>query len=318
MSKQHSFYGHGKLLLTSEYFIMDGALGLALPTKHGQNLEVIVEGDPSPNPKLYWKGFAFDHACWINVTFDLERLDVQNSEYENHKDLQRVLCQARNMNPNFLVGASDIHVTTSLEFPNNWGLGSSSTLIYMVSQWAKVCPFELLKNTFGGSGYDVACARAKSAMTYQVLKNKPVSKEVDFNPPFEDSLYFVHLNKKQDSRTGVQHYRDINPPKASNIERLNIISKEILEAQGLDEFESCLHTHEQLIGNALQIPCIKATLFNDYWGVIKSLGAWGGDFVLATSNRSEKETRDYFNLHGYKTVLKYNELILKQEIQDDN
>ena len=31
---------HGKLLISSEYFILDGAVGLALPTRFGQLLEV--------------------------------------------------------------------------------------------------------------------------------------------------------------------------------------------------------------------------------------------------------------------------------------
>ena len=39
MEKQ-TFYAHGKLLLTAEYFILDGAVGLALPTKLGQSLSI--------------------------------------------------------------------------------------------------------------------------------------------------------------------------------------------------------------------------------------------------------------------------------------
>ena len=32
------FYANGKLLLTGEYLVLDGAQALALPTKHGQGL----------------------------------------------------------------------------------------------------------------------------------------------------------------------------------------------------------------------------------------------------------------------------------------
>ncbi|PIZ07449.1 MAG: GHMP kinase, partial [Flavobacteriaceae bacterium CG_4_10_14_0_8_um_filter_34_31] len=35
-----TFYGNGKLLLTSEYLVLDGAKALAIPTKYGQYLEV--------------------------------------------------------------------------------------------------------------------------------------------------------------------------------------------------------------------------------------------------------------------------------------
>ena len=34
------FFSKGKLLLTSEYFVLDGALSLAIPTKLGQDLLV--------------------------------------------------------------------------------------------------------------------------------------------------------------------------------------------------------------------------------------------------------------------------------------
>ena len=35
-----SYYSHGKLLISSEYAVLDGAKALALPTKLGQRLEV--------------------------------------------------------------------------------------------------------------------------------------------------------------------------------------------------------------------------------------------------------------------------------------
>jgi mevalonate kinase len=35
-----TFYSHGKLLISSEYAVLDGAQALALPTKFGQTLKV--------------------------------------------------------------------------------------------------------------------------------------------------------------------------------------------------------------------------------------------------------------------------------------
>ena len=37
---EQNFYSNGKLLLTAEYLVLDGAKALALPTKFGQDLEV--------------------------------------------------------------------------------------------------------------------------------------------------------------------------------------------------------------------------------------------------------------------------------------
>ena len=47
---------------------------------------------------------------------------------------------------------------TFLEFDKSWGLGSSSTLISLISQWTNANPYELLTKSFGGGGYDIACA----------------------------------------------------------------------------------------------------------------------------------------------------------------
>ena len=48
-------------------------------------------------------------------------------------------------------------------------------------------------------------------------------------------------------------------------------------------------------------------LFPDYFGTLKSLGAWGGDFILATGN---KDTSQYFIDKGYATILKYSDMVL--------
>ncbi|MFT6748973.1 MAG: hypothetical protein ACJAQ1_000901, partial [Flavobacterium sp.] len=39
----------------------------------------------------------------------------------------------------------------------------------------------------------------------------------------------------------------------------------------------------------------------------KSLGAWGGDFVMIIS---ENNPKSYFKAKGYETILTYNEMIL--------
>ena len=43
---------------------------------------------------------------------------------------------------------------------------------------------------------------------------------------------------------------------------------------------------------------------------MKSLAAWGGYFVLATTDRSEEETRAYFQVKGMDVIFMYDELIL--------
>ena len=94
-----------------------------------------------------------------------------------------------------------------LSFSKNWGLGSSSTLINNLADWAKVDSYELLKLTFGGSGYDIACAKHNNPIKFSNLNNKISVKEVSFDPVFKENIFFIYLGKKQNSRHGIQRYR---------------------------------------------------------------------------------------------------------------
>ena len=68
-----------------------------------------------------------------------------------------------------------------------------------------------------------------------------------------------------------------------------------------------LAIHETIISKLINQKPIKDRLFSDYNGSIKSLGAWGGDFILVTSKDNPKS---YFKNKGYKTIIPYKELIL--------
>ena len=52
-TNKHTFYSNGKLLLTGEYVVLDGANALAVPTKYGQNLVVEIIN----KPYIIWKSF---------------------------------------------------------------------------------------------------------------------------------------------------------------------------------------------------------------------------------------------------------------------
>jgi mevalonate kinase len=310
--REQYFYGHGKLLLSSEYFVLDGATSIALPTKLGQSMHVKYR--PSNNPKLFWKSLNTKDECWFETNLELWHFNcLDEGETKPEVEvLQNILRQARKQNIHFLRDGYDVYVTTKLEFPTDWGLGSSSTLIYNIAQWAYVSPFELSNKTFSGSGYDIACAQSMGPITYQIQSRGPHWETISFNPVFKDNLYFVYLNKKQNSREGIQRYRDlVGDDKDLKIKKLNEITDSMLRAVDLKEFEELIFEHENIISVALDLPRVQLTQFNDYWGAIKSLGAWGGDFVLVTSDRSEAETKEYFMNRGHSAVLTFDELILQ-------
>jgi len=60
------------------------------------------------------------------------------------------------------------------------------------------------------------------------------------------------------------------------------------------------------MSNVLETLTVKEALFPDFNGTVKSLGAWGGDFVLVVS---EKNPETYFQERGYDTIIPYNDMI---------
>ncbi|MCS6968898.1 MAG: GYDIA family GHMP kinase [Cytophagales bacterium] len=302
------FYGSGKLLLSGEYYVLDGALALAMPTRFGQLLKVTYH--PSQHKVLHWKSYDNEGNLWFEARFDTETFDCLD-RYISQKSLllQKILRMARRLAGNFLKGREYVLVETYLEFPRWWGLGSSSTLIHTIAQWAGVNPFELLFSTLGGSGYDVACAQAKGPILYKKSEQGPLPRSVEFDPPFKHHLYFVYLGKKQSSAKAIEYYQSLGHNKAAFVEQLTRITEELLQARTLEEFDALIEKHEQVIAESLQLKRVKDLFFSDFWGQVKSLGAWGGDFVLATSQRSEQETRRYFASKGFDIMLTYAEMI---------
>lgn len=310
--KNNEFYSNGKLLLTAEYFVLDGAKALAIPTKFGQQLTVSEINEP----KLVWRSFDVHNALWLEAVFDLPNLRLTSATYNSvfekntfspDETLQEILLQCKKLNPGFLTASTGYLVNTNLNFPRNWGLGSSSTLINNLANWAKVNPYELLKKTFGGSGYDIACAAHNTAIFYTKTNQNPIIEQVEFNPLFKNELYFVHLNKKQNSREGIKKYKAIEGDLSVQISEISNLSTTFLNCTTLKEFEDAITQHENIVSKTLNVTPVKEKLFSDYFGAIKSLGAWGGDFILATGNNT---TPNYFKEKGFNTIIPFNEMIL--------
>ena len=71
-----------------------------------------------------------------------------------------------------------------------------------------------------------------------------------------------------------------------------------------------INQHEDIIENHIGIENIKKKYFSDFKGSIKSLGAWGGDFIMATRN-----DKNYFLNKGYSTIFSFKELIKTSSIK---
>lgn len=299
-----TFYSNGKLFISGEYLVLDGADAFALPTKFGQNL--IVENTDSQI--IDWKSYDYDNTLWFENTISFDEItNNTDSQIETVKTtLINILHEAYLLNPDFITKSKGYKITTTLTFPRNWGLGTSSTLINNVAQWTKINAFTLLRNSFGGSGYDIACAQNDTPILYKIENNSV--EPVQFNPDFTKNIFFVYLNKKQNSKAAIHAYnkhKDQNL--AKSVAENNKITNKILHAQTLTEFAHAVQKHENHLSNILEIRTIKEIAFPDFNGTIKSLGAWGGDFVMVISKENPAA---YFHSKGYETILSYEEMIL--------
>lgn len=301
-----TFYSNGKLLLTGEYTVLDGATALALPTKFGQYLHV----NSGSGKTVKWKSLDADGPVWYQeeIPFDAVTQNKQQGSSRETDALIKILHEAHKANPLILEQSGGFDIITELTFPRKWGLGTSSTLINNIAQWFSTDAFQLLEKSFGGSGYDIACAQNNTPLLYRLEDGSPIVQTIDFNPSFANNLYFIYLNKKQDSRQAIAAYREHTGDLKTVTRKITQLTQDALHAASADEFSDTLEKHEELMADVLSLPTVKNALFPDFNGTLKSLGAWGGDFILAVA---KEDPSDYFLQRGYTTVIPYNEMILK-------
>lgn len=297
------FFGRGKLLLGGEYLVLDGAQALAVGLNVGQTLRV----EDTPEAGLHWRSVERDGLEWFSAEYDGAGDVVACSDGKTAETLSRLLKVCRRENPSFVLNGKRAEIRAG--FDRSWGLGSSSTLLYVLSKWAGVDPFALVAE-FGGSGYDVAAAGISArAMLYRLVDGRPQWLELDFCPPFVDELFFVYSGAKQDTRRSIERYRTIPADvRREAAKEISVMVQMMAESVSLPEFEALVVRHEDLVGRLLELAPVKRALFPDYaGGVVKSLGAWGGDFLLATGKGAE----EYFRSKGYGPVFPFNSMVGK-------
>ena len=317
-----SFSAHGKLLLTGEYLVLKGAIALGLPTRLGQSLTVQARKErhcdrelakreaTQPDPKLlYWNAFQ-PSGPWFSAALDPVTLEIIDTDDPSKAEkLAKILKAVRELNANAF--EPGLCFETHLEFDPSWGLGSSSTLISVLSQWAGVNPYELLKMTLGGSGYDIACATASSAIHYRLDHGQPMIQPVEFNLPFADRLFFVYQGKKQHSSNEVkafnQHWEQADL--SSEMQTVSELGMALPTVTYFEDFCTLLQVHESILSRCLDREPVQLQ-YSGFNGVLKSLGAWGGDFLLAATELSYEEVCKYFKDKGLTTIFKYQDLIL--------
>jgi mevalonate kinase len=292
-----NFTAHGKLLLTGEYAITQGARGIAMPTHFGQHLS--VESPQGPEHVL-WEALDHENQQWFTAGFDHEGRLLHTSSKGIAETLQGFLAPIRKSK----AWSAPVRVQTRVDFPRLWGLGTSSTLCALLAQWAEMDTLSYRK-LHGGSGYDLACAQANGAIAYSLVDGVPEVLPVQL-PEVLQSVVFVYRGAKQQTHSSLKLV-ERKPFSQGQCEEITQLSEAFLRANSLNELESIIEQHELLIANHLGLERAIEGPFKDIHGQVKSLGGWGGDFVMLT--RFE-ENRQWLETNGFNTIIPFETMAL--------
>lgn len=300
-----SYHARGKLLISGEYMVMHGSRALAVPLKLGQSLQVTASGS---HRTFKWTAH-YQNRPWFSAEFDPCGLKViRTSESGIALRLKDLLDACLELRPAFRDLLPGTDAATYLDFSPEYGFGSSSTLTSLVAEWAGVDPFKLHFSVFKGSGYDVACASAQGPIFYMLRGNSPVIDPAAFHPPFSDQIYFAWLGKKQSTAAHLETITAHFHADQASIRLFSRITAVLAGAKTLDEFRGAMEEHESALSCLLGYDRV-STRFPGIPASVKSLGAWGGDFVMVATETDKASLLEYLRERGISIVYGYKELV---------
>jgi mevalonate kinase len=277
--------------------------------KKGQWLEV-EEMNGEEKPFLKWHAGMLDKE-WFTAIINLPDMEkVQSSDPAVAGRLVNIFSNMAEINRELFAKGESYSFKTTSTFDHSWGMGSSSALLANLARWAKIDPFELFHRVHKGSGYDVATALADGPILFSTVNHKERIIPVRFNPPFHPHIWFVYRGQKQDTEQGLNEFERLQEPTRQQVEMISNFTGELLNARHLKQFMQVISDHESFMSDLLGRKAVKEELFNDFNGEIKSLGAWGGDMVMAASEMPADYIRSYFQTKGIQTVFGFHELVL--------
>mgnify|MGYP001220817038 CR=1 FL=1 len=297
------FESNGKILLSAEYLVMDGAKALAFPSKLTQELHI----EDTKSNFIHWISLDENKNIWYEEKF------FQKAESIFYKGAENDISEKIVSLFNHIHLSNDISDSigkkfiSKINFKMEWGLGSSSSLVNNLAKWSNIDPYKLLFSAFNGSGYDIACCDVKTPIVFSKNEKSINIEKIKFNPTFKKNIFLIYRGEKQNTQNSILDYKKIKFDKNSAINKINELTNNIVNCNSLSEFEKLIETHESIISKIINIEPIQKLNFKDYNnGVIKSLGSWGGDFMLATG---DKKDLNYFKEKGYNTIYSISDLL---------
>lgn len=303
MNKEiEKYYAHGKFLLTAEYLVMAGADAIVLPLNKGQHLSLLED----EHEQLRWESW-YEGELWFQADFNAHNFDVLETEDQFRAAfISRILKEAKELAKKEKSFQAK-KIITELEFSPDWGLGSSSTLIVNVSRLFDINAFDLHKRVSRGSGFDVAAGMSTYPFRYRLKKNKREMMPVRIPELFFNHTFFVYLGQKADSGIAVEEFSQQDKDLKIPVKYINEISGQFTEVESVRELSRITNEHEQFMSDVLGMPS-PTDRFADYPYGMKSLGAWGGDFIMAIHPKGKQEVERYFKHKGCPLVFSANEL----------
>ncbi|WP_421753980.1 GYDIA family GHMP kinase [Croceimicrobium sp.] len=281
------FFAPGKLLLSAEYSVLEGAKAIAVPTIKGQHLEIF----PQAEKTMLYKALDEKAEPWLDF-------QLGQAQSEEEMLVQNIILDACGSQvPEFC------KVQSRLDFPRAWGLGSSSTFISLMAQWLETDVWSLFFKHLKGSGYDVAVAEAGHVIEYQLFDKKPHWQEVQI-PEFFKNTFLLYLGKKQNSAREVDRYLK-KDRSASLVQKISNLSDELLQLSDIAALANWMEVHEAYTAELIGRKPLPLQILPKYKGQAKSLGAWGGDFLWL----SEAPEAEELKAAGLNQVFKFSELV---------
>jgi mevalonate kinase len=304
--KSKRYRANGKLMLAGEYLVLAGARALALPVRFGQEMTITEH----PGAGVRWTA-SDTNGTWFTCRIDPLELNVTG--YNDHSTalrLEELLQAAGGLNPSFPVNNESITIETYANYPVEWGLGSSSTLIWLVAAWAGVDPYLLHRLVSAGSGYDLACAGRSHLLYYRLDHARPVISRATPDHALKNNTCFAYLGKKQDSRNEVRGFLLGRKAPEEAIRTISDLSGRICRAKSADELCLLVDEHESVLAKIMNRDPIGRS-FPGFPGTVKSLGAWGGDFAMFVSGEPPSSVKKYLMKEGLEHVFTWSELVIE-------
>ena len=289
-------------MLTAEYLVMAGADALVMPINKEQELWL----EESSNSLLKWESY-FNQDLWFEAVFHPDDFRVMSStDIKKANYVSGLLKSALKLTKN----RPRLHhsvIKTDLQFNPDWGMGSSSTLIVNLSHLFDINAFDLHKSVSNGSGFDIAAGMSGFPFRYRLKRNKREISPIILPDLFYEHAYFVYLGKKVSSDQAIESFNPSDPTWKMPVKYINEITAQFSEVDSFEELSRITAEHEMFMSEVLGMAS-PVKRFADYPYGMKSLGAWGGDFIMVMHPRNKKEVEKYFHHKGCPVVFSAKEL----------